>query len=144
MALGDRQDPFSVYNFLVEIDGITRAGFQECSGLDATQEVTEYREGTDPLTMRKLPSLNSYSNLMLKWGISDDRELWDWRKLAMDGRVERRNISIVLLDDAREEKRRWNVVNGWPCKWEGPSLNAQSNELAIEMLEIAHEGIDLA
>jgi phage tail-like protein len=141
MAVGDRNDPYGGYNFLVEIDGITRAGFQECSGLDTTQDAGEYREGTDPLTVRKLPGLITYSNISLKRGITDDAELWEWRKTVMDGRVERKNMSIVLMDDAREEKLRWNVKNCWPTKWEGPSFNATSSDVVVESLEIAHEGL---
>ncbi len=142
MAVGDRQDPYGVYKFLVEIDGIKRAGFQECTGLDSTQEAVEYREGTDPLTMRKVPALVTYSNITLNRGMTDDDDLWQWRKLAQDGKVERRNLSIVLLDDTGEEKLRWNVRNCWPSKWSGPSFNAQTNDFAIESLEIAHEGIE--
>jgi phage tail-like protein len=144
MAVGDRYDPYRGYNFLVEIDGITRAGFRECSGLDTSQDAGEYREGTDPLTVRKLPGLIKYSNISLKRGITDDAELWLWRKTVMDGRVERKNMSIILLDDAREEKLRWNVKNCWPTKWEGPGFNATSSDVAVESLEIAHEGIDKA
>lgn len=141
MPTGDRNDPYHAYNFLVEIDGITRAGFRECSGLDSAQDPIEYREGNEPLTARKLPGLNKYSNISLKWGITDDAELWDWRQKAMDGTVERKNGSIVLLDDTGEEKVRWNFVNGWPTKWTGPSFNATGNEMAIETLEIANEGL---
>lgn len=144
MPVGDRKDPFGAYNFLVEIDGITRAGFQECSVLDTTQDAGDYREGTDPLTMRKLPGLITYSNVTLKRGITDDAELWQWRKKVMDGQVERKNMSIVLLDDTREEKLRWNLTNCWPTKWEGPSFNAQSSDVAVESLEIAHEGLEKA
>jgi phage tail-like protein len=141
MAIGDRNDPYGGYNFLVEIDGITRAGFRECSGLDTSQDAGEYREGTDPLTVRKLPGLIKYSNISLKRGITDDAELWEWRKTVMDGQVERKNMSIVLMNDAREEKLRWNLKNCWPTKWEGPSLNATSSDVAVETLEIAHEGL---
>lgn len=141
MPVGDRKDPYRVYNFLVEIDGITRAGFRECSGLDASQDPIEYREGTDPLTARKLPGLVKYSNITLKWGITDDAELWEWRKKAIDGTVERKNGSIVLMDDTGQEKLRWNFRDGWPSKWTGPSLNATGNEVGIETLEIAHEGL---
>lgn len=145
MAVGDRKDPYGGYNFLVEIDGITRAGFQECSGLDTTQEAGTYREGTDPsLGMRKLPGLITSSNITLKWGITDDDELWKWRKTVIDGQAERKNMSIVLMNDAREEKLRWNVKNCWPTKWEGPGFNATSGDVAVETLEIAHEGIDRA
>ena len=85
-----------------------------------------------------------YSNILLKAGITDDAQLWDWRKKTTDGKVERKNGSVILLNDAGEEKLRWNFVNGWPTKWNGPSLNATGNEVAIESLEIAHEGVSKA
>ena len=141
MPVGSRKDPFRSYLFLVEIDGITRAGFRECSGLDSSQDVIEYREGNDPLTARKLPGQVKYSNITLTRGLTDDAQLWEWRKKATDGNVERKNGSIVLLDETGTEKLRWNFVNGWPIKWGGPSLNASGNEVAIETLEIAHEGV---
>jgi phage tail-like protein len=144
MATGDRVDPYRGYNFLVEIDGITRAGFREASGLDSAQDPIEYREGNQELTARKLPGLNKYSNIGLKWGITDDAEFWEWRKKAMDGTVERKNGSIVLCSDAGEEKLRWNFKEAWPTKWTGPSLNATGNEVAIEQIDIAHEGIEKA
>ncbi len=143
MATGDRRDPFRSFNFAVEIDGLARAGFRECSGLDASQDPIEYREGTEGLTSRKLPGLNKFSNITLKWGMTDDTELWDWRKKAMTGKVERKNGSIVLLDDTGAEKMRWNFREAWPTKWTGPSFNATGNEVAIETLEIAHEGLEL-
>ena len=143
MATGERKDPFRSFNFRVELDGITRAGFRECSGLDSTTDAVDYREGGDGLVVRKLPGLNKYSNITLKWGMSDDTELWDWRKKVMTGKIERKNGSIVLLDDAGAEKMRWNFREAWPIKWTGPSFNATGNEVAIETLEIAHEGLEL-
>lgn len=144
MPTGARKDPYRSYNFLVEIDGITRAGFRECSGLDSSQDPIDYREGTDPLTVRKLPGLVKYSNISLKSGMTDDAELWEWRKTAMEGKVERKNASIVLLDDTGAEKARWNIISGWPTKWTGPTFNATGNEVAIETLEIVHEGVSKA
>jgi phage tail-like protein len=144
MATGDRVDPYRGYRFRIEIDGIDRGGFREASGLDATQDPIEYREGTEPLTARKLPGLNKYSNISLKRGITDDAKLWEWRKKAIDGTVERKNGSIILMDDAGEEKLRWNFREGWATKWTGPTFNATGNEVAIETLEIAHEGLEKA
>jgi len=143
MPVGDRRDPYRGYNFLVEIDGIARAGFRECSGLDSTQDPIEYREGNEGLTARKLPGLNKYSNISLKWGITDDAELWDWRQQVMDGNIAgaRKNGSIVLMDDTGEEKVRWNFREGWPTKWTGPSLNATGSDIGIETLDIVHEGL---
>jgi phage tail-like protein len=143
VATGERRDPYRAYNFLVEIDGITRAGFRECSGIDSTQAPIEYREGDErQLTVRKLPGLVTFANITLRRGITDDVELWAWRDQATQGKVQRRNGSIVLLDDTGEEKIRWNFREGWPSHWAGPSLNATSaGEVAIEELEIAHEGL---
>jgi phage tail-like protein len=143
MPVGDRKDPYLSYNFLVEIDGITRAGFREASGLDSTQDPVEYREGTDAFTPRKLPGIVKYSNISLKWGITDDQELLKWRQASADGKVERRNGSIVLLNSEGQEKVRWNFRDAWPTKWSGPSFNATGNEVAIETLELAHEGLTL-
>jgi phage tail-like protein len=134
-------DPFRGFNFLVEIDGITEAGFQECSGLDTSTASQDYREGTDANHVRKLPGLNTYSNLTLKRGITDSNTLWNWRQTVIDGQAERKNISIVLLDEARNEKWRWNVSRAWPSKWTGPTFNATSNDVAIESLEITHEEV---
>jgi phage tail-like protein len=144
MATGERKDPFRAYNFLVEIDGITRAGFRECSGLDSSQDPIDYREGGEPLHVRKLPGLVKYSNISLKRGITDDAELWSWRKTVMEGNIQRKNGSIILLDDTGTEKARWNFVNGWPTKWTGPTFNATGNEVAIETLDIVHEGVQKA
>jgi phage tail-like protein len=143
MATGDRVDPFAQYNFLVEIDGVTRAGFTEVGGLTTEQDVIEYREGADSATKRKLPGLRKYSNITLKRGFTDNKELWLWRKTTIDGLTERRSGSIILLDEARNEALRWNFVEGWLCKWEGPGLNSGTNEAAIEALEICHEGVEL-
>lgn len=144
MATGERKDPYRSFNFLVEIDGITRAGFRECSGLDTSQDPIDYREGNYPPTARKLPGLVKYSNITLKWGISDDKEMWEWRLKAIEGKVERKNGSIILLNSAGDEVARWNFSDAWPNKWTGPSFNATGNEVAIETLEIVHEGVKRA
>ena len=144
MATGSRTDPYGGYNFLVEIDGITQAGFQEVSGLDASTDATDYREGTDPTHTRKLPGLNKFTAITLKRGITDSDELWKWRATVIDGNVQRRNGSIILMDQTGQEKLRWNFFNAWPSKWTGPSLNATSSAVAVETLEITHEEIKRA
>jgi phage tail-like protein len=142
--MANRTDPFSGYNFRVEIDGITRAGFKSCAGLDTSQPATDYREGTDrSLFMRKLPGLVSASDISLSRGITTDSELWEWHKRAVNGAIDRRNMSIVLMDDAGNDIIRWNLRNCWPVKWGGPSFDATSNEVAIESLDITHEGLEV-
>jgi phage tail-like protein len=140
MAVG-RVDPYRGFNFLVEIDGITQAGFQEVSGLDASTDAVDYREGADPNHVRKLTGLNKYSAITLKRGVTDSDELWRWRKAVIDGRTERKNGSIILLDESGVEKIRWNFANAWPSKWTGPSFNATSTAVAVETLEITHEEV---
>ena len=136
-----RTDPYRNYAFLVEIDGITQAGFAECSGFGATTDVIEYREGGENATPRKLPGATKYPNITLRWGLTDSTELYDWYQEVVRGRVQRKNGSIIVLDVAGEERRRWNFINGWPARWDGPDFSAKGNDVAIETLEIAHEGI---
>jgi phage tail-like protein len=144
MATGRIKDPLGNYNFLVEIDGITRAAFQQVSGFDVTTDVIEHREGGDNLTPRKLPGMTKYSNISLKWGMTDDRELYEWHRRVVNGDIERKNGSIVLLDRKGDEMARWNFVRAWPSKWDGPDLNAEGNDVAIETLELVHEGLERA
>jgi len=144
MATGKRVDPYRGYNFLVEIDGITQAGFQEVSGLDSSTDAQDYREGNDPNHLRKIPGLNKFSAITLKRGITDSDELWKWRATVVDGKADRRNGSIILMDDTGQEKIRWNFFNAWPSKWTGPSFNATSTSIAIETLEITPEDVKKA
>ncbi|HTL01590.1 MAG TPA: phage tail protein, partial [Vicinamibacterales bacterium] len=143
MAGPNRNDPFGAFNFSVEIDGVTTTSFSEVSGLDAEIEPIEYRTGDEDITVRKIPGLRKYSNITLKRGFTPDLSLWNWMKQGLAGKVMRANMSITLLDGARQPVLRWNVREAWPCKWEGPDLNAKGNDIAIETLEICHEGIEL-
>ncbi len=140
----DRQDPFFGFNFAVELDGITRMGFQSCAGLESTSTAVGYREGTDANPAeRKLPGMVSYSNVVLTRGVTNDRALWDWRKEVVDGKTTRHPISIVLRNAKGEEQIRWNLKEAWPAKWTGPSFDATADAVAVETLELAHEGIEV-
>ena len=134
-----RIDPYSSMRFRVEIDGIIRAGFSECSGFGSSVEVVEYREGGDPTSVRKLPGKNTFPDITLKWGITDSNELYDWHATALAGNPLRKNGSIVLYDHTNTEKVRWNFFGAWASKYDGPSLNATSNEIAIDSLTITCE-----
>jgi phage tail-like protein len=145
MPAGTRIDPYGQFNFTIEIDGVTRAGFTEVSGLTTDTNVIEYREGNEKLgTVRKLPGLMKYNNIVLKRGWTQDKALWEWRKKVIDGTTQRNSGTITLLNEARQPALRWNFREGWPAKWEGPALNGKTSEAAIETLEIAHEGLELA
>lgn len=143
MPPGERLDPYTQFNFLIEIDGITRGAFTEASGINAEQEVVDYREGSDDTVVRKLPGLKTFPNVMLKRGWTQDAELWNWRKTTIDGQTERKSGAIIVLDEARSEALRFSFREGWICKWEGPQLNSTSNEVAIESIEICHEGLQM-
>ncbi len=142
MPTGQRVDPYGNFNFLVEIDGITRAAFHECTGFDSTVDVIDHREGGENTTVRKLPGLTKYSNIVLKWGLTDDADLYKWHREVIKGNIQRKNGSIILLDRQGNEKVRWNFINAWPSKWDGPDFNAEGNDVAIETLELAHEGVE--
>ena len=143
--MAERKDPYRNFNFVVEIDGIKQAGFSDCSGFGASTDPIEYREGGDNTTVRKMPGVTKYTNITLKWGITDSRELYDWYRDVVKGKVVRKTGSIVLYDvDGVTEKVRWNFFNAWPTKWDGPDFSAKGNDIAIETLEIAHEGIERA
>ena len=145
MATGDRVDPYGAFRFLVNIDGLREpvAGFSECSGLDTETDVIEYRNGDEDITVRKLPGLKKFTNITLKRGFTQRKELWEWRKEVMDGKTSRKSGSIVLQNEAGQPALTWTFEQGWPSKWQGPALNAGSSEAAIETLEIACESIKL-
>jgi phage tail-like protein len=141
MAKATRKDPYGNFNFLIEINGETMAGFSECSGLISEVDVIEYREGGD-LRTRKLPGLAKVGDITLKRGIVSNNDLQNWHRNILNGVPDRRNISIVLLDNQRQPVVRWKVSDAWPLKWEGPFLNAKGNDVAIETLTLACEGIE--
>ena len=135
--------PVSVFRFQVEWDG-TRIGFTEVSGLSIETEVIEFREGSDPLTVRKIPGTTTYANIVLKRGVqAGDTEFWDWMQNTVDGSVERRDLTITLLDNKKEPIMVWKVNDAWPTKVTGPSLNSMGNDIAIESIELAHEGLTI-
>ncbi len=138
-----RNDPYAQYNFLVEIDGVTAAGFTEVGGISMETEIIEYREGSEAARARKLPGLAKYGNITLKRGYTQNRELWEWRKTTLRGMTERKAGAIILLDEAREPQLRWEFREGWISKYEGPALNSTANEAAIESIEIVVEEVEL-
>jgi phage tail-like protein len=144
MATSARIDPFRNCNFRIEIDGLTVGAFRECTGLAADGNAVEYREGTDVArTVRKLVGLQTFSNITLKRGYTPNHELWEWYKNIANGIADRRNGSIVLMDEQRRDVLRWDIENMWIKKIEGPSFNATANEVAMESMELVHEGVTL-
>ena len=139
-----RDNPYPNHNFEVVIVGVSDTiGFSEVDLPSGELEVIEYREGRDAATVRKLPGLVTYPNVTLKRGINGYLELYNWWNSARDGDIRRTDVSIRLLDEQRREVMRWNLSRAWPVKLEAGPLNAQANEVAIETLELAHEGFEI-
>jgi phage tail-like protein len=144
MATGERRDPFRTFNFQLEIDNLARGAFSEVSGLTAEGDAVDYREGTDLASnVRKLPGLRKYSNITLKRGYTQDDSLWKWYANIVNGVADRRNVTIVLLNENRQPVMRWHAENAWINKIEGPSFKASGNEVAMESVEIVHEGLTI-
>jgi len=144
MAVGDRNDPYRGYNYRVEIDGLTVAGFSEASGLTWDTDPVEYRNGNDRrMTVRKLSGLRKFSNITLKRGYTDDTQLFDWYRQNLNGAVDRRNGAIILMNEDPEDVLRWEFEEGWVCKYTGPTMTATSNDVAIESVEICVEWIEM-
>jgi phage tail-like protein len=137
------EDPLAGFNFLLESGGVLRAGFSEITGLNSESDVIDYRNGDDDISNRKLAGLKKYGNVTLKSGVaaSPDQDLLDWRRAVEDGDIQRLDVSIILLDEQRQEQVRYNLRDAWPSKWVGPDLKAGASEMAIEQLEIVYEGV---
>ena len=128
------------YSFAVAIEGRVLGAFREVTGLDAELEVVEYREGTGG-PVRYIPGATKWSPIVLKRGFTGNTDLYDWFTEFSQSPTERVTGSIVMYDQTQQEVARWNFENAWPKKITGPTLNADGNDLAIESIELVHEGL---
>jgi len=138
------QYPLPVFHFRVEWGG-TRIGFSEVSGLTQEIQVIEYRDGSFPeYSSIKMPGLRKYNNITLKRGvIKADNDFFKWLSTVKLNTIERRDITISLLNESHDPVMVWKVHNAFPVKIEGPQLKAAGNEVAIESIEVAHEGLEV-
>jgi len=144
MPANQRDDPYLNFNFRVEIDGIAIAGFSEADIGGGRIDVVVYREGTDTGSAdRLLPGRVTYDPVVLRRGVTGEPALFRWWHEVVQGHVERRNVTIVLMDERRNDVERWVLRRAWPTKWTGPALNGRGNDVAIEELHLVHEGIEL-
>jgi phage tail-like protein len=142
-ATDKRLDPFTSFNFILQVDKV-RAGFSEIGGLATETDIIEYREGSEDITVRKIPGKKKFTNISLKRGYTPQgKELWQWRKSVLDGKTERRGGTITLQDESKAPALVWRFSDGWPSKWTGPALNAKNNDIAIEEMEICVESLKL-
>ena len=142
-----RNDPLRNFRFRLEIDNLAIAGFSEVGIGETMVEAIDYREGTDPPHTRKLSGLTKYGNITLKYGISVGSgalDLFNWHAAISAGQVleQRKHITIVVQDEAGQDKTRFVVTDAWPCKYKPSDLNAKGNEVMIELLEFVNEGIE--
>jgi len=146
MANARNTDPLISAQFAIEFQGVIAGAFQECTGMGSENEVVEYKASgkKGDYVMQKVPGRMKWNNITLKRGLTDAIDLWDWRKLVEQGKVEqaRKNGSIIMFDQTGKEVARWNLTNAWPSKISGPAANAGENTAAIEELEITHEGYE--
>lgn len=136
--------PLPVFHFEVQWGG-TNLGFSEVSGLNVENQMIEYRDGySKEYHTIKMPGMQKFANLSLKRGvIKSDNQFYDWLNTVKLNKIERRDMIINLLDEEHAPVMTWKVKNAWPVKVEGPGLKANGNEVAIETLEIAHEGLTI-
>jgi len=134
-------DVFTSYKFWVEIESGLVAGFTECSGIQAEAEVMDWLEGGENTTVLKFPGRTKYGNITLKHGFTDSTKLWDWFTKVLKGTPERKPLTIIMFDTQGKRKRTWNFNRAFPVKWQGPALKSSGNEIAIETVEFAHEGL---
>ena len=142
-----RIDPLRNFRYRLEIDSITQAGFSEVTIAETTIDAVDYREGTDPPYVRKLSGLTKFGNITLKWGLTiggSALDLYKWHDGVSAGQIKdlRKKVVIVVQDEAGTDSARFVVTDAWPVKYDPSDLNAKGNEVMIELLELANEGIE--
>jgi phage tail-like protein len=154
---GLRLDPFPAYNFYIWLIDSSSAlaslntalnlvpitGFSECSGLEGTLQVEEYSEGGENRFIHKFPTRMTYSNLVLRRGVTVSEDLWNWHFDYVKGTGKRRDGLIMMRNELQIPVKIWLFKEGVPLRWTGPTLNASQNAIAIESLEIMHHGLEL-
>lgn len=147
-----QEDPFGNFRFrfALQLDNVQVAGFAECTGLNVETKVFEYKEGGNNATTLKFPESSTFGNVTLKRGVTSSNDLINWQLDIVNGKFSKKprsgnqDIAIVLMNEKGDDVKRWNLIRAFPVKWVGPDLKATGNEVAIETLELAHEGIQPA
>lgn len=138
-------DPYRAYNFKLEIQGVTAGHFTEVSGFDISVQAIPYREAGVSQVVRQIPGQVEYGAITLRYGLTSSSELWEWFMNSVRGKVERRNVSIVMVgSDGVAEVMRYNLNNAWPSRWRGAALDALGREMAIESLTLAFDTLERA
>ena len=136
-----RSDPYTVYNFLIEIDGIIAGGFTEVSGISIETEVETVTEGGANDIVYKLPKGTKYTDITLKHGLTDSDVLWKWYQDVINGKIVRKNGTIYLRNQSGVIVGAWGFAEAYPFKWDGPAFNASNNTVATETIVLTHHGL---
>lgn len=138
--------PLPKFYFAVQFGDDEPVRFQEVSGLETETQVIEYRHGNSPqFSTIKMPGIAKTGNITMKKGIfKSDSKLWDWMKEVKMNTINRVKVTISLLDENGKPTMVWTLANAWPTKITGTDLKSDGNEVAVETLEMAHEGLTIA
>lgn len=141
--VGAPVDPYRNYNFLLQIQDVAEARFTECTGMGMRIHPIRYRESGAGQIVRALPGPVEYAEVTLRYGLTNSVDLWNWLMAAARGVVQRRHVSVVMLDtDGVRQAIRWNFYDSWPCEWSGTDFASMGREAAIEELRLAYNSMD--
>jgi phage tail-like protein len=136
-------DPYRAYNFKLVIQGVTEGHFTECTNMGIKIEALTYREGGQSQVVHRIPGRVEYADITLRYGLTTSMDLWNWMMTGVKGKVERKNVSIAMLDsDSVSEVLRWNLVNAWVSEWRGAPLDALGRLIAIESITLVFETLE--
>jgi phage tail-like protein len=141
MKLNKSHEVGGAFRFVVELDGLIVGGFSEVTGMQSETEVKPFWEGGVNTHPHYIIEHTKYPNIVLKRGITSSSELWDWYEGVSRGKIKRKNGAVILNNQGGHEVCRWNFLGAFPVKWNGPELNATSGNVAIESIELVHEGL---
>ncbi len=137
-------DPYRAYNFKLDIQGVNEGHFTECSGLGIKIENLLYREAGDPPRVRCLPGKVTHGEVTLRYGLTTSSEMWQWFESGVSGKVDRKDISVLMLDETGDEVIRWNLFRAWISEWQGVPLDAMGHAAAVESMTIVFERLERA
>jgi phage tail-like protein len=141
---GVREDPVRAYNFRLAIQGVTQGHFTNVEGLGVSMTRILYREAGLNSAVRAVPGPVTYQPVILRYGLSTSTELVSWLFKAVEGTVDRRNVSLSMLNDSTKAAvRTWDLLGAWPCAWAGAPLDTMGGDLAIESLTLAYDRFKL-
>jgi phage tail-like protein len=139
-----RSEMYRNYNFLLRVEA-SEIRFTECIGLGMRIEPVRYRESGVRSTVRALPGPVAYAEVILRYGVTDSLELWNWLKNTAEGNVTRKHVTIVQLsNDGATQRINWNLIDAWPCQWSGVPFDALGREAAIEEVRLAFDRLERA